>query len=74
MSCSWNACSPDSVADFFRRVSSIAASKIAVPVRSVPRNAASSASSTVWMLAASRRNSGYSGAIASIAVMPSSCR
>ena len=35
---------PDSWADFLRRVSSIAASKIAVPVRSVPRKAASSAS------------------------------
>ena len=36
-----------------RLVSSTAASKIAVPVRSVPRNAASSASITVWMCGAS---------------------
>ena len=50
-----------------RRFSSTAASKIAVPVRSVLPNAASSASMTVWMFAASRRSSGYSGAMASIA-------
>ena len=56
-----------------RRFSSTAASKIAVPVRSVLPNAVSSASMTVWMFAASRRSSGYSGAMASIATEVSSC-
>ena len=53
--------------EFLRRFSSTEASKIAVPVRSVLANAASSASMTVRMLAASRLSSGYSPAIASIA-------
>jgi hypothetical protein len=57
-----------------RLVSSTAASKIAVPVRSVPRKAASSASSTVWMFGASRRSSGYWSPSASIATADSSCR
>ena len=55
-----------------RRFSSTDASKIAVPVRSVLANAASSASITVRMLAASRLSSGYSPAIASIVVWVSS--
>ena len=57
-----------------RRVSSTAASKIAVPVRSVPRKAASSASITVWMFGASRRSSGYWSPRLSMAELASSCR
>ena len=72
MSCSWKACAPDRVAEFLRRFSSTEASKIAVPVRSVLANAASSASSTVRMFAASRLSSGYSGAMASIVTEVSS--
>ena len=43
-----------------RRFSSTEASKIAVPVRRVLANAVSSASMTVWMLAATLLSSGYS--------------
>ncbi len=56
-----------------RLVSSTATSKIAVPVRSVPANAASSASMTVWMFAASRRSSGNCSPIASMVTAVSSC-
>ena len=54
-------------------VSSTEASKIAVPVRRVLANAASSPSMTVRMLAATLLSSGYSPLIASSATEVSSC-
>jgi hypothetical protein len=73
VSCSWNAWAPDSVSVPRRRFSSTEASKIAVPVRRVLANAVSSASMTVWMLAAMRPQLGYSPSIASSATEVSSC-
>ena len=74
VSCSWKAWSPRMTSAPLRLVSSTAASKIALPVRSVPRKAASSASITVWMCGASRRSSGYWSPSASMATEASSCR
>ena len=73
MSCSWKACAPVSTVACLRLASSTATSKIAVPVRRVLANAASSASTTVWMRAASRRSSGNCSPITSIVTAVSSC-
>ncbi len=74
MSCSVNACVPDTTGSLRRLASSADASKIAVPVRSVARKDSSSASMTVWMCAASDRRPGKVSPIPSIAVSVSSCR
>ena len=72
MSCSWNACEPDSFAPPAFLVSVIAVSRIVVPARSVDRNASSSAYAYDEIRPNSSATSGYDGLMQSRATGSSS--